>query len=241
MLVAIPSKGRAGKTKSQKIIPSAFMFVPELEFEAYQVTGSKNLIAVPNNIKGITKTRNFIIKYCEKNNIKNLVFIDDDVKRAGYIQLYERKAKYKPMQEKEILKEWQKLFEITEQLSFRIWGTSTESSPRNVWPYKPFLFRTYVTASCMGMIIDGKTYFDENYPVKEDYEICLRCIIEDGGVVGARYFFWENSHWQDDGGCKDYRTQEMEKNCIKRLQKQYPGMVNYAKDRKNKFCIKLNL
>jgi hypothetical protein len=241
MIVAIPSKGRAGKTKSQSVIPSALMFVPELEVHAYEMGGSNNVIGVPDNVKGITATRNWIMRYCEKINEKYLVFIDDDVKRAGYVKLYSRKSKYRALSGDQLLYEWQKLFQITEQMQYRIWGTSTEGSPRSVYPYKPFLTRTYITASCMGMILDGKTYFDEDFPVKEDYEICLRCITEDGGILGARYLFWENSHWHDEGGCKDYRTQEMERKCIKQLQRKYPGYVRYSKTSAQEYCIKLIL
>jgi len=56
-------------------------------------------------------------------------------------------------------------------------------------------------------------------------EATLRCVKEDGGVVAARYLFWENSHWTDAGGCAAYRTQLLELRCIKLLVSLYPGMI----------------
>jgi hypothetical protein len=78
----------------------------------------------------------------------------------------------------------------------------------------------------MGIVNDGKTRFDERFQVKEDYELNLRCIKEDGGVVAARYLYWENSHWKNDGGgCSTYRTQIIELRAIRLLAKMYPGMI----------------
>ena len=93
----------------------------------------------------------------------------------------------------------------------------------------------------MGLVNDGEFYFDEDFKVKEDYEICLRHIVKYGGILGIRYIHWENDHWQSDGGCKDYRTVEIEKDAIKRLVRMYPGMVRSAKRNANIFTIQLNL
>jgi hypothetical protein len=41
----------------------------------------------------------------------------------------------------------------------------------------------------MGIVTDGRTKFDERLRVKEDYELTLHCVKEDGGVVAGRYCF----------------------------------------------------
>jgi hypothetical protein len=238
MLIAIPSKGRAGKTTSQKIFPNATWFVPESELHQYKDI-YKNIVGVPINIKGITATRNWILK-----NSKNkwVVFIDDDVENAGYTKLHETKSqKIEIKQENIWLNEFIKLFDITEQLNYKIWGIKTEAAPRSVYPYKPINLKSYITASCMGIINDGEYYFDEDFKVKEDYEICLRHIVNKGGILAARFLHWENNHWDKDGGCKDYRTIQIEKNCIKKLIEMYPGMIRSAKRKANIFTIQLNL
>ena len=137
--------------------------------------------------------------------------------------------------------EFEELFDLTEQMGWKIWGVKTEAAPRSVYPYKPILFKTYVTASCMVIVNDGSYYFDENFPVKEDYEICLRHLVKEGGLIGARYLHWENSHWDDEGGCKDYRTIEIERKAIKDLIRMYPGMIRMAKRVANEFTIQLSL
>jgi hypothetical protein len=56
MLIAIPSKNRAGNTTTNKILPNSTFFVPESEVHMYSYI--KNVVGVPKEIKGITSTRN---------------------------------------------------------------------------------------------------------------------------------------------------------------------------------------
>jgi hypothetical protein len=69
----------------------------------------------------------------------------------------------------------------------------------------------------------------------------LRHIRDKGGILAIRYLHWENDHWKTEGGCKDYRTVNMEKEAIKKLIKMYPNMIASAQRKANEFTIKLNL
>ena len=238
MLIAVPSKNRAGKTTTNKILPNiATFFVPESEVHQYSYI--KNVVGVPKEIQGITATRNWILKNTEERWV---VFLDDDAKNVGYTQLGERKSYKIDIKEEGFwAEEFLKAFDLTEQLEYKMWGVKTEAAPRSVYPYKPILTKTYLTASCMGMINDGEFYFDENFKVKEDYEICLRHIVKYGGILGIRYLHWENEHLVTEGGCKDYRTIDMERKAIKDLNRLYPNMIRSAKRKANQFTIQLNL
>jgi len=237
MIIAIPSKSRAGKVKSLKVLPDATLFVPDYEAEDYGKFGYKNIIGVPKEVKGITMTRNWIL--CNVQD-ERVVFIDDDVKQQGWTKVHSHHMDRRRLNQDEWMAEFEKLFDVTYGMEYRLWGIATTGQGKAVFPYKPFLWRTYVTASCCGIINDGRTYFDESFPVKEDYELCLRLIKEDGGIVGARYIYWQNSHWTGEGGCKDYRTQEMEEDCIKRLQTMYPGRTNKITRRGSEYSISIN-
>jgi hypothetical protein len=239
VLIAIPSKGRAGLTTSQKVLPNlGTWYVPESEIHQYKGL-YKNIVAVPKDVQGITPTRNWILK---NTNEKKVIFIDDDVKYCGYTKLGISQSKKIEIRDEGFwAEEFLKGFDLTEQLNYKMFGLKTESAPRSIYPYKPILTKTYLTASCMGIINDGEFYFDETFKVKEDYEICLRHIVKYGGILGIRYLHWENDHWGKDGGCKDYRTITMEKEAIKKLIKMYPNMIKSAKRKANEFTIELNL
>jgi glycosyltransferase involved in cell wall biosynthesis len=238
LLIAIPSKGRAGKTTSDKILPNfGTFFVPSSELHQYEGL-VKNVVGVPKEVRGITPTRNWILENAEDDWV---VFVDDDVKAAGYIQLLERNGKHRRIGDELFwVDEFVRYFDVCEQLGYKIWGLKTESARRAVYPYKPILLQSYVTASCMGIVNDGEYMFDEDFVVKEDYELCLRHIRDKGGILAVRYLYWENDHWGKAGGCRDYRTIGVERDAIKRLIKMYPGMVGKAKRKANEFTIRLN-
>lgn len=239
MLIAIPSKGRPTNCPSyERLQGNCTLFVPESELKNYSIK-YKNVLPVPITVKGITQTRNWILKNTDERFV---VMLDDDIKTAGYLKLNSTSAKRIEIMDYKIwLNEFYKLFDICEFLDYKIWGLKTESAPMSTYPYKPFNFKSYVTASCMGIINDGTFTFDERFIVKEDYEIALRHIKEKGGILAARYLHWENTHWHDDGGCKDYRTQKVEEDAIKLLKQMYPNMVGGATKKNNKYTIALTL
>lgn len=237
MQFAIPSKGRAGRVKTADILKSCVIYCPENEVKFYKKSNpTQNIVGVPEDVKGITKTRNWILKNC---NDKRVVMVDDDVKRHGWVKMGIAKSHYKKMIESDWVIVCNQLFDCVDDIGWKIWGVATQSAPRSVYPYKPFLTRSYITASFMGIVNDGSMLFDESFDVKEDYEIGLRHIKEYGGVLCARHCFWENSHWGDEGGCKDYRTGIIELNCIKKLIKLYPGMIR--KVTRGGSCYSINL
>jgi len=236
MLIAIPSKGRAGKTKSDGYIDSAVMFVPRLEADAYRRVSSCEVREVPDKVMGITATRNWILDNADDEWV---VFLDDDLKAAGWVELHEESVTHQRIPAVEMIGEWVKLFDLAGQLGLKIWGLATQSAARSVYPWRPFLFHTYVTASCMG-IVNSDLRFDESFAVKEDYELCLRCIRDYGGVLGARYLYWENEHWTGKGGCTSYRTQSMEENATMRLMSMYPGLIRRVTRGGSRYSIELD-
>ena len=236
MLIAIPSKGRADRVKSLNYVLNGVLFVPQNEVADY-LKLYPQVVGVPTGIRGITGTRNWILKSTTERWV---AFVDDDAHIVGWTELLAENGKQWKLSAEEVTGEFFKLFEITEDLHYRIWGVATQAALRSIYPWSPFLFQSYVTGSCMGVINDGKLFFDEDFLVKEDYELCLRCISEDGGVVAARYFYFECEHWTTEGGCKDYRTQEMEADAIGRLIKKYGPCIRQIKRHGSEYSIELN-
>ena len=235
--ICIPSKGRAGLMTSHKVFKSAIIFVPESEVEQYKIY-SNEIIGVPNEVRGITATRNWILK----NTKQNVFFIDDDFQYGGYVErLTEIYTIKKIYDESVYIKEIKRLFEMSYQLGSKINGFFTSGNNLTLYPYNPFLFIGVCLGSCMGVINDGTYYFDETYEVKEDYELSLRHIVDKGLVVRSNILFMQHEHTQLKGGCRDSRRIEKEKFAVKRLIKEYPNMIKEAKHRGTSFSIQLNI
>lgn len=238
MLIAVPSKNRAGRTTTDKLLPNLVtFFVPQSEVHQYSYV--KNVVGIPNDVQGITKTRNWILKNTKE---KRVVMLDDDVKKTAFVKRYSNNVEHVNLKDEVFwYDEFEKYFDITEQMNYKIWGVTTDHSTKSAYSYKPFMFKTYALGSVMGIINDGEYLFNEEFKVKEDYEICLRHIKEKGGLLGVRYLYWANHHYTDDGGCKDYRTVSIEKECIKKLIELYPGMIAKVKRKGTQFGITLTM
>lgn len=238
MLIAIPSKSRPWKSKSKELLRSALMFVPENEAEIYKKIYGSDVVPVPLDVRGITPTRNWIL---DQYRGEDVVFVDDDLIQTGYVVTDEnlKKKHVNFKNEADILREFEKSFELCKDLGWKIWGLKTESASMSQRDEKPFLFKCYVTASCMGIVNDTDLRFDEAFRVKEDYEISCRHIEKYGGILGVRYIYWENKHWDTNGGCGDYRTDKMERDCIERLISRYPNFVKSVKRKNSQYCIQL--
>jgi len=235
--IAIPSKGRAGLMTSYEIFKSAVIYVPENEVKQYSIYKNK-IVGIPIEVKGITETRNWILK----NNDCNIFFLDDDFEYGGYVERTEEKYKVKRVKDESIyIKEIEKLFEISEQSNSKIFGLFTVGNNLTNYAYNPFLFNGVCLGSCMGIINDGSYYFDETFDVKEDYELTLRHFTERGITVRSNILFMQHEHTQLRGGCRDSNRIAKEKKAVKKLITMYPGMIKEAKHRGTSFAIQLNL
>lgn len=230
-IIAVPSKGRPGKTTTHKTFESAVFYVPAIEAESYQNQIPNEVVAVPDEIQGITKTRNWILK---ENQGKNVLFIDDDIREIGCFEYGQRRNLKKEGHRLE--EEFVKAFQICHELGFKIFGVEAGGSKFANHPLQPFSFKGVINGSCMGIIADGSYYFDERFQVKEDYEIALRHYKQIGGFLKLRHFYVRTFHWENEGGCVEYRTDQMEEKAIRLLEQRYPLMVRRGK-RKNKHQI----
>jgi hypothetical protein len=235
--IAIPSKGRAGVITSHEIFKSAVIYVPENELKQYSIYKNK-IVGVPIDVKGITATRNWILK----NNDCNIFFLDDDFEYGGYVERSDEKYKVKRVKEEDVyIREIEKLFEICEQSNSKIFGLFTVGNNLTNYAYNPFLFNGVCLGSCMGIINDGSYYFDETFEVKEDYELTLRHFTERGITVRSNIIFMQHEHTQLRGGCRDSNRIAKEKTAVKKLITMYPNMIKEAKHRGTSFAIQLNL
>lgn len=234
--IAIPSKGRAHLITSTKVFKSAKVYVPAAEV-AYYSHLKNTVVPVPAEVKGITQTRNWILR----NSRTNVFFVDDDMQYGGYVERKDESYKVKRiLDEKTYIQEIEKLFQVCEQIGSKICGLFTVGNNLTNYSWNPYLFNGVCLGSCMGIINDGEYYFDESYEVKEDYELTMRHLKDKGLTVRSNILFMQHEHTQTEGGCRDSARINKEKEAIKRLNRAYPGMIKSAKHRGTSFAIQLN-
>lgn len=223
MLIAIPSKGRSGRCKTVRFLSSyGTVYCPEDEVNQYKIWGC-TVIGIPLEVKGIVRTRNWILDHTDERWV---VFLDDDMRRAGYVKFLWTKSKRVAIRAPTLMDEFQRLFEVAEGMELPVWCVSNNSSFRNFYAYSPFVWQTALTSACMGILNEPEGLrFDESYEVHEGYEMGLRCLKQYGAIVAARYFYFETEIGSKEGGTADYRTPESGKAAIQKLLTSYPGLV----------------
>ena len=236
MKICVPSSNRAQTCKTALTLKNSIFFVPNNQYEEYKENIKNEIIPVPLKYSGITKTRNFILKYFKNENI---LFIDDDVRQCGF---YTKGSMISLKNNCDEIWEgiFKKHFELTKDLGFKIWGGESATTNFANHPLQPFSFKGVITCNMLGIINDGSFYFDEQFEVKEDYDLVLRHFKKHGGHLKSRQFYWANLHWDNIGGCVEYRTDEMEEKAIDLLKKRFPLMIKKPIRSKTKHTISIS-
>ena len=85
----IPTKNRLNNEKTYNILKSIglnpyIVIEPQEEDKAKEL--NFNYILLPENNKGISFARNFILNYARKNKYEYICILDDDISKMGYIE-----------------------------------------------------------------------------------------------------------------------------------------------------------
>lgn len=218
MKICIPSSNRPFNCTSS-FIENAIIFVPKGQGKNYRQNYANEVVEC--DVKGITPTRNFILDYFKGERI---VMLDDDVMECGYFE-NGRRINLKGSEHTDL---WNKIFrdcfDVADGFGFDIFGIDTSGSKLRSFVFAPFKFSGGINGSCLGIIENGYR-FDEKLIVKEDFDFILKSYYRNKGFLKANYFYWRTKHWNNKGGCVDYRTNKIEHECTQILHKRFPRNV----------------
>lgn len=228
MLIAIPSMGRSNGSATFEILKkeSPMFFVPEREHAEYK-KNYKDVTAVPNEIKGITQTRNFILDWCKAKNIEHVVQVDDDA--IGFFKF--ENCKIFDISYSAAI-HFHSAMQLMEDLGTVLFGFQVTKDTMTYREYSPFSFVSTCVASCFGMKVCNLR-FDENIRLKEDYDYSLQVMREYRKVLRLNKYVWFVEHQKNKGGCSEYRSHEAELNAINYLKKKWGDSVIQTNKRKD--------
>lgn len=228
--ICIPSKGRAEikGVPSAKLFDDYVIYCPESEAEDYRVY-HKRVVGVPDEIKGITATRNFILNNCDK---KYIVQCDDDV--LGFFRLTVHDSNKYVELDKELLTEViHNAFVMTEDMGTKLFGFQLSRDKKFYREYSPFSLSSVLVANFFGIINDDSDLrFDERIKLKEDYDFSLMALMKYRKVLRLNMYAFYCKHQTNKGGCVDYRTYDLEKRSIEILKKKWGRSI--IRDNKKK-------
>jgi len=237
--VAIPSYRRP-KVKTLEYMPDAKVYVCETEAKEYEdMNYHINLVTMPKGIQGnIARVRNYIIK--EELKVSDAVcVVDDDMDYIGYFE--DKKSIKLPTDQ--INSFLEKHTQLCQDFGFYMWGLNVNTDKQCYREYTPFSTLSFVGAPFTVTLRGNNCWYDEEIPLKEDYDMTIQQINKNRGILRLNKFHYQVKQSQQTGGCALYRNIGREIQQLETLQKKWGRSIVKidSNDRSHKGVKKKNI
>lgn len=217
------------KVETLDYIPSCKVWIDRKEHDDYIKANKgfeKNIIVVPDGIQGnLCRIRNYILDQELKDNDVVLI-IDDDMQSICH---FERDGLYGYV--KEILNE-EELYDMLERYSilceefgFKYWGVNCNADALSYRQTTPFSTVSYIGGPFQVFLKGNELRYDENLPLKEDYDMTLQNCNKYRGCLRVNKYHYNCKQSKQKGGCATYRNHEREMEQLHLLQKKWGSKI----------------
>ena len=216
----IPSKGRAGKTKTDKLLCKAdlhYCFVVEPQDQALYADAGHQIMVLPENNQGITFSRHWILKMMRKMKYERFWMLDDDIECFGEVE-----------EGKTIQKDGNVLVAAYDQL--KIYGPASMYSlelRQFAWSAKE-VQRDKIAMQCVMFDLQHcqNIEYDLRLKIREDYDISFQAIFKDKGTLkSGKYYYGIADMKSQAGGMSEWYNAETEMHETWKLCRKWPKLV----------------
>ncbi len=218
--IMIPSKGRAGKTKTDKLLREAGLdycfFVEPQDYLAYRATGS-SCVVLGYDDQGITYARQSILNHVRRQGYTRFWMMDDDIQSFG--EVIDRKT---------VKKDASVLLKAYNQL--QMYGPASLYSLelcQFAWSSKS-VQRNKIAMQCVlfDMQYCQDLYYDLRLKIREDYDLTFQAIVKGKGTLkSGKYYYGISDMKSQDGGMSKWYNEETEMHETWKLCRKWPGLV----------------
>jgi hypothetical protein len=227
-----PSYKRPQKSITQINYPFIKLVVKESEVEDY-LQNENDCISVPDSAQGnLCRIRNYIL-----DNISDAdctILFDDDCKG---IFRWEHRRKIL-LQEDELREFCEHHTILCNEFGFKLWGVNCVTDKGAYMEHTPFGTLQYIGGPFQAHI-KNEIRYDEELPLKEDYDITLQHIKKYGGCLRVNYACYDVKQAEQEGGCATYRNIQKEIEQFNLLQKKWGSRI-IRQDKKSKRSFDFN-
>ena len=211
-----PSYKRPEKSITQKKYPAVKLVVRESEAEEYRENGNE-IIVCPDSAQGnLCRVRNWILDNLF-DDADCIIILDDDCKSIGRWQ-----------EQNDIIFNEEELIEFCESssllckdLGYNFWGLNCVTDKGAYREYTPFGLLQYIGGPFQAHLKESTIRYDEDLPLKEDYDITLQHIKKYDGCLRINYAHYQVKQAEQAGGCAAYRSLQKEKQQFFALQNKW--------------------
>ncbi len=232
--IVAPSYKRPEKSITQINYPSVKLVVKESEAEEYKKNGN-DIIVCPDSAQGnISRVRNWILDNL-LDDVDCLIILDDDCKA---ISRWQDQTNTK-LEEEELIRFCQQTSLVCKELGFKLWGLNTVTDKGAYREYTPFSFIQFIGCPFHAHIKGTELRYDEDLPLKEDYDFTLQNIKKYKGCLRVNYANYNVKQSEQEGGCANIRSLKKEKQQFFALQKKW-GKDIIKRDKQSKRSFDYN-
>lgn len=229
-----PSYKRPEKSVTQKRYEFIKLVVCESQAGEY-LKNNNDIIICPDSAQGnISRIRNWI-----KDNLMNdydaIIMIDDDNNGVGLWQ----KQKYKVLSSEELQEFCENLAIICKDYGFYSFGLNCVIDKGAYREHTPFSTNIFIGAPFHGILKGNKCIYDENIPLKEDYDWTLQNLKNYKGVLRANFASYNVKQAEQVGGCANMRNSKEEEKQFNLLQKKWGSKI-IQRDKSSKKSFDFN-
>tara|TARA_R110000764_G_scaffold135363_1_gene223438 strand:+ start:648 stop:1391 length:744 start_codon:yes stop_codon:yes gene_type:complete len=212
-----PSYKRSEKSITQITYPFVKLVVRESEADEYIKNGN-DIIVCPDSAQGnISRVRNWILDNLFDDETDCIIIVDDDCKAISRWQDQENTK----FSENELIDFCEKTSVVCDELGFKLWGLNTVTDKGAYREYTPFSFIQFIGCPFHAHIKGTELRYDENLPLKEDYDFTLQNIKKFGGCLRVNFANYDVKQSEQEGGCANMRSLKKEKQQFYALQKKW--------------------
>lgn len=208
MKLFIPTYKRVKKQKTWEVLPDAikeftYLVCPESEAKLHKAV-NRQVLAVPDSVKGIAKTRQWILENADDDEI---LMLDDDqsfrCREAGSYKL-------RPM----VDSDYQDMLDAASETlkEYNAVGISAQAGNNRTFPKSVVapgrMYNMY--ALNRNFFLDNDIRFDA-MTVMEDFHVTLSMLKMGYSNAILQDWCWGSPGSNADGGCSNYRTAEVQR------------------------------
>lgn len=225
IFICCPSYKRP-KVETLKYIPFCRVYVSPEEYQEYKNKNKgADIVKCAEGIQGnVSRVRNYILEDSFNNGADIVCIVDDDLKKIERFEMsidcnfaYER-AELKTDQFIDFVYKYSML---CEEWGFKFWGINVNADAMSFRHYSPFSTVSPVLGPFSVFLKGNKCRYDENLPLKEDYDMFIQNCNEYRGVLRLNAYHYKCKQSEQVGGCAMYRNMEREKEQFEKLQKKW--------------------
>ena len=236
--INIPSHKRP-IVETLRFYPHCKIWVANNELEEYKkVNPDAEIVALGESSgKNISVIRNHILKSEFDKGADVVCMLDDDVKG---IYRFNKADHNNYGYVKQLVEDFEGFIErytlMAMELGAYLWGVNLNQDSRSYVHYKPFNTNNIILGPFSCHIKGGGIFYDENIPLKEDYDLALQHLNKHRKILRLNMYHYVCKQSENKGGCAVYRNYHTEEKNFELLRKKWGSdIIREDKGSKKKF------